>query len=81
MKSAVIKRSVVIAGHKTSVSIEDEFWDAMKEIAKHRNMTLSKLAARSIVIGSSLICLRQFVFSCWPSIAIKVANSNCNWFA
>ena len=45
MKSAIIKRSVVVAGHKTSVSLEDQFWDAMKEIAKHRNMTLSDLVA------------------------------------
>ena len=31
--SAVLKRSVVIAGHKTSISVEDEFWDSLKEIA------------------------------------------------
>ena len=33
MKSSVIKRSVVLAGHKTSVSLEDEFWRGLKEIA------------------------------------------------
>jgi predicted DNA-binding ribbon-helix-helix protein len=33
MKSTVIKRSVVINGHKTSVSVEDHFWAALKEIA------------------------------------------------
>ena len=33
MKSPVVKRSIVIAGHKTSVSLEDAFWDALKEIA------------------------------------------------
>jgi predicted DNA-binding ribbon-helix-helix protein len=43
MKSAVIKRSVAIRRHRTSVSLEDEFWDALKEIAKHRKMTLSDL--------------------------------------
>ena len=33
MRSQVAKRSIVIAGHKTSVSLEDEFWDSLKEIA------------------------------------------------
>src|SRR5262245_39109615 len=43
MKSLVIKRSVVIAGHKTSVSLEDAFWSALKEIAEQRHLTLSEL--------------------------------------
>jgi predicted DNA-binding ribbon-helix-helix protein len=46
MKSQVFKRSVVIAGHKTSVSLEDAFWKGLKEIAGGRNMTLSDLVAR-----------------------------------
>ena len=45
MKSQVVKRSVVIAGHKTSVSLEDAFWNGLKEIAGSRNMTLSDLVA------------------------------------
>jgi predicted DNA-binding ribbon-helix-helix protein len=45
MKSPVIKRSIVIAGHKTSVSLEDAFWRGLKEIAVSRNMTLSDLVA------------------------------------
>jgi predicted DNA-binding ribbon-helix-helix protein len=45
MKSPVIKRSIVIAGHKTSVSLEDAFWKGLKEIAAERNMTLSELVA------------------------------------
>jgi predicted DNA-binding ribbon-helix-helix protein len=43
MKSLVIKRSIVVAGHKTSISLEDAFWNALKEIAKARNVTLSHL--------------------------------------
>lgn len=43
MKSLVIKRSIVIAGHKTSISIEDAFWTELKEIAKLQQMTLSTL--------------------------------------
>ena len=41
--SAVLKRSVVIEGHKTSISLEDEFWDSFKEIAEERGMTVSAL--------------------------------------
>lgn len=41
MKSPVVKRSIVIAGHKTSVSLEDAFWDALKNIAAERKVTLS----------------------------------------
>jgi predicted DNA-binding ribbon-helix-helix protein len=43
MKSLVVKRSVVAAGHKTSVSLEDAFWNGLKEIAHGRNITLSEL--------------------------------------
>jgi len=45
MKSLVVKRSVVLAGHKTSVSLEDAFWKSLKEIAGHRHTTLSSLLA------------------------------------
>ena len=45
MKSPVIKRSIVIAGHKTSVSLEDAFWKGLKEIALSRGVTLSDLVA------------------------------------
>jgi predicted DNA-binding ribbon-helix-helix protein len=45
MKSPVIKRSIVIAGHKTSVSLEDAFWKGLKDIALDRHMTLSDLVA------------------------------------
>jgi len=43
MKSSVIKRSIVVAGHKTSVSLEDAFWRGVKDIAASRRMTLSDL--------------------------------------
>jgi predicted DNA-binding ribbon-helix-helix protein len=43
MKSPIVKRSIVLAGHKTSVSLEDEFWVGLKEIAKAQRTTLSDL--------------------------------------
>ena len=45
MKSPVVKRSIVIAGHKTSVSLEDAFWKCLKDIAAAREITLSDLVA------------------------------------
>jgi predicted DNA-binding ribbon-helix-helix protein len=45
MKSPVVKRSIVVAGHKTSVSLEDAFWKGLKEIAIGRAVTLSDLVA------------------------------------
>ncbi|MDB5505226.1 MAG: hypothetical protein JWR89_5128 [Tardiphaga sp.] len=45
MKSPVVKRSVMVNGHKTSVSLEEGFWTGMKEIAAGRSMTLSELVA------------------------------------
>ena len=45
MKSPVVKRSIVIAGHKTSVSLEDAFWAGLKEIAAKRDLTLSDMVA------------------------------------
>ena len=45
MKSPVVKRSIVVAGHKTSVSLEEEFWNSMKEISSARDITLSDLVS------------------------------------
>jgi predicted DNA-binding ribbon-helix-helix protein len=43
MKSPVAKRSIVVGGHKTSVSLEDGFWSSMKEICHERSVTVSEL--------------------------------------
>jgi predicted DNA-binding ribbon-helix-helix protein len=45
MKSPIVKRSIVIAGHKTSVSLEDAFWEGLKEIGGERHTTLSDMVA------------------------------------
>ena len=43
MKPLIVKRSVAIAGHKTSVSLEDAFWNSLKKIANERDITPSDL--------------------------------------
>jgi len=45
MRSLVVKRSIAIGGRETSVSLEDAFWNRLKEIARYRQMTVSDLIA------------------------------------
>jgi predicted DNA-binding ribbon-helix-helix protein len=43
--SAIRKRSILIAGHQTSVSLESAFWDELRAIAKTRGLSLNGLIA------------------------------------
>lgn len=45
MKSTISKRSVVIVNRKTSVSLENEFWSAVREIAAERKLTVRALVS------------------------------------
>jgi predicted DNA-binding ribbon-helix-helix protein len=66
MKSPIVKRSVVLAGHKTSVSLEDAFWQGLKDIATSRRTTLSDLIGSIDVDrehGNLSSALRLFVLS------------------
>ena len=63
------KRSVTIAGHATSFSLEDEFWQALQSIARQRKLSLNALvssidAARA---GNLSSALRVFVLECYRS--------------
>src|SRR5262245_46960177 len=64
VKSLISKRSIVIAGHKTSVSLEDEFWNSLKEIAEEGGMTLAESVA--VIDGKRQHCngRRLFDFLC-----------------
>jgi predicted DNA-binding ribbon-helix-helix protein len=46
MKSKVTKRSIRIHSHKTSIHLEDAFWNSLREIAHQRNETIPQLVAR-----------------------------------
>ena len=74
MNSPVIKRSVTIAGHKTSVTLEDAFWKALKDIAISRQMTSSDLltwidAGREH--GNLSSCLRLFVLDFYLNGSVR----------
>lgn len=43
--SRPVKRSLTLKGHRTSVSLEDEFWSAFRDIAKEKGQPINALAA------------------------------------
>lgn len=46
MQTTVHKRSILINGRKTSVSLEDGFWQGLREVAQENNKSVSTLASR-----------------------------------
>ncbi len=65
LNAPIVKRSVMIAGHATSVSIEKPFWDAFKALADKQNKSLNQLIteideARSVNLSSAI---RLYVLS------------------
>ena len=79
MKSPVVKRSIVVAGHKTSVSLEEAFWNGMKEISSARSLTLSELVGEidgSRQQGNLSSAIRLFVLDYFRSRATAAPGSN-----
>jgi predicted DNA-binding ribbon-helix-helix protein len=77
MKSQIAKRSIVIEGHKTSVSLEDAFWTTLKDIAHERGATLSQLIAaidKDRHQGNLSSAIRLFVLARYrPAVTERVA--------
>jgi predicted DNA-binding ribbon-helix-helix protein len=74
MKSQIAKRSIVIDGHKTSVSLEDAFWATLKEIANERGVTLSQLIAtidKERRQGNLSSAIRLFVLGRYRPVAAQ----------
>jgi predicted DNA-binding ribbon-helix-helix protein len=67
-KPSVAKRSVTIAGHKTSITLEDAFWSALKEIADRRDISISDLLGAidsEREEGNLSSAIRLFVLECY----------------
>ena len=84
MKSAIAKRSIVLNSHKTSISLEDEFWDCLRAIADERKIKLTTLLLqidndRNNANLSSAI--RVFVFNEMraQAAALRGAGPAGNW--
>ena len=77
MKSPVVKRSIVVGGHKTSVSLEEAFWSGMKDIAGERGNTLSDLVSEidgSRQQGNLSSAIRLFVLEHFKDRAASPAG-------
>jgi predicted DNA-binding ribbon-helix-helix protein len=77
MKSCIVKRSIVISHHKTSISLEDAFWTGLKEIARNRRLTLSEMvgfieSGRSH--GNLSSAVRLFVLNHYRNLIGAVAD-------
>lgn len=80
MKSAIVKRSIELHGHKTSVSLEDEFWSSLRTIAITKDMSLPALletidAARAGANLSSAIRVYVLTHYC-ERVAAQHAQSS-----
>ena len=78
MKSPVVKRSIVVAGHKTSVSLEEAFWTGMKEISQLRGLTLSELVGEideGRTQGNLSSAIRLYVLEYFRTRTVAVAPS------
>ena len=80
MKSPIVKRSVVIKGHKTSISLEDAFWSELKTIASGQRLTLSALVTTVDdsrgEVGNLSSALRLFVLARYRPATPAVAAAS-----
>lgn len=61
MSKRPVKHSVTLNGHRTSISLEDEFWAALRQIAAEKNMALNALVAEVDVARGTEIGLASAI--------------------
>jgi predicted DNA-binding ribbon-helix-helix protein len=84
MKSSIVKRSIVIDGHKTSVSLEDAFWTVLKDIAHAECVTVSKVVAdidKKRKLGNLSSALRLFVLDRTRAGGLPIPQAPLRGFA
>jgi len=77
VKFSIARRSIIIGGRKTSVSLEDAFWDCLRGIAKEREETVSDMIATINADrqqGNLSSVLRLFVLSCYRDQAERLRD-------
>lgn len=73
MKTSIVKRSIVLAGHKTSVSLENEFWQGLHQIAEQQKISVTALLQKIDLgrINANLSsAIRIFVLECFRTQAM-----------
>jgi predicted DNA-binding ribbon-helix-helix protein len=81
LKSRVVKRSVAVSGHKTSITLEDEFWRSLRDIAHSRQTTLSTLLAgidSERCHGNLSSAIRLFVLHWFQQALSKCARGDAS---
>ena len=75
--AVIKKRSVSIAGHATSLSLEAEFWSALQEVARMRGLSLNRLVASvdAARAGNLSSTLRVFVLDCYRRGELAAATA------
>jgi predicted DNA-binding ribbon-helix-helix protein len=74
------KRSVLIAGHRTSISLEAAFWDALRAVARRRGSSVNRLVAAIDAArqpgrsGNLSSALRVFVLDCYRRGELPAAD-------
>ena len=76
MKSSVVTRSIVIAGHKTSISLENSFWRNLKDIAHSRLSTLVGDIDQAREHGNLSSAIRLFVLDYFCTHGVCEEQSN-----
>ena len=75
--AAILKRSIIIAGHKTSISLEDKFWSGLREIASTKATTLSAIVAsidKNRQFGNLSSCIRLFVLEYYQALSTSFGS-------
>ena len=78
LKSVVIKRSIILDGHKTSVSLENEFWEGLREIVSAKKMTVSDLVGQidrerdNCNLSSAIRVFVSIIFVCATAIRASI---------
>ena len=79
MKSVIVQRSIAVNGRKTSISLEDPFWAALKEIAAERQLTLTALVSvidrERADVGNLSSVLRTFILERYQSAAASAGSA------
>jgi len=66
--------SILVDGHRTSVSLETEFWESFKEIAAHKGLSISELATRVSAegyAGNFTSALRVYILANYRNAATR----------
>lgn len=77
MPQSLRKRSVTIAGHATSLSLEEEFWRDLRVVARKRALSLNALIASVDTTrqGNLSSALRLFVLECYRNGELQGTDS------